>query len=376
MASITPLRTSLSVTAWVAWRVGKRQWICRNHDVQVGNVGTFWEQNVDIRVIQVLLGHSKLETTTLYTRIATNTIRAVMSPLVMPFGATDDEAERYLAAFQQGLQELGWTKGRNVTLEIRYLEGQLDRSTPVASDLVGLSIDVLVTEGSQVIQDARKVAGTIPIVMVRVGDAVGAGFAASLARPGGNLTGMSLYATEQGEKRLELLKEILPRLVDVAMLWNPKNPSQRLQAKNIEVAAAGLKIHLRSLPVRESGDFEPYIQDAARAGAQAFITLDDVLIQSQRARIVELAMRQRLPVVGEFKEFTDAGALMTYSADSAALWHRAASYVDRILKGAKPADLPVELPTRFQLVINLKTAKALGLTVPDKLLATADEVIE
>jgi putative ABC transport system substrate-binding protein len=296
--------------------------------------------------------------------------------VLMPFGASDEEAKRYLAAFQQGLQELGWTEGRNVTLEIGYLEGQLDRSTPVASDLVGLSIDVLVTEGSQVIQDARKVAGTIPIVMVRVGDAVGAGFAASLARPGGNLTGMSLYATEQGEKRLELLMEILPRLVDVAMLWNPKNPSQRLQAKNIEVAAAGFKIHLRSLPVRESGDFEAYIQDAARAGTQAFITLDDVLIQSQRARIVELAMRQRLPVVGEFKEFADAGALMTYSADSAALWHRAASYVDRILKGAKPADLPVELPTRFELVINLKTAKTLGLQVPDKLLALADEVIE
>jgi putative ABC transport system substrate-binding protein len=160
------------------------------------------------------------------------------------------------------------------------------------------------------------------------------------------------------------------------MLWNPKNPSQRLQAPNIEVAAAGFKIQLRSLPIPESGDFEAQIQDAARAGAQAFITLDDVLIESQRARIVELAMQQRLPVVGEFKALTNAGALMTYSADAAAMWHRAASYVDRILKGAKPADLPVELPTRFQLVINLKTAKALGLTVPDKLLATADEVVE
>jgi putative tryptophan/tyrosine transport system substrate-binding protein len=296
--------------------------------------------------------------------------------VLMPFGASDDEAKRYLAAFQQGLQELGWTKGRNVTLEIRYVEGQLDRSTPLTSELVGLSIDVLVTEGSQVIQGARKVAGTIPIVMARVGDAVGAGFVTSLARPGGNLTGLSLYATEQGGKRLELLKEILPGLVDVAMLWNPKNPSQRLQAQNIEVAAARFKIQLRSLPFPESGDFEAQIQDAARAGAQAFITLDDVLIQSQRARIVELAMQQRLPVVSEFKAFTNDGALMTYSADAAAMWHRAANYVDRILKGAKPADLPVELPTRFQLVINLKTAKALGLTVPDKLLATADEVIE
>jgi putative tryptophan/tyrosine transport system substrate-binding protein len=166
--------------------------------------------------------------------------------------ASDVEAKRYLAAFRKGLQELGWTEGRNLALEIRCLDGQLDGSTPLVSNLVRRCVDAIVTEGSQVVQAAREVTSTIPIVMVRIGDAVGAGFAASLARPGGNLTGMSLYATEQGEKRLELLKEILPELTRVTMLWNPKNPSQRFQSKNIGAAALRLNIQLRSLPVPES----------------------------------------------------------------------------------------------------------------------------
>jgi len=296
--------------------------------------------------------------------------------VLIPFTATDVEAKRYMAALRRGLRELGWAEGRDIGLETRYLNGQLDRTTALVSELIGLGVEILVTEGSQVVQAAREVTSTIPIVFVRVGDAVGARFAASLSRPGGNLTGLSLYATEQGEKRLELLREILPGLTKVAMLWNPKNSSQRLQAKKIEAAATVLTIELRSLPVPESGDVEVCVQEAAQTGAQALITLDDVLIQSHRAQILDLALRRKLPVVGEFRAFVDAGALMSYSADAGAMWHRAASFVDRILRGAKPSELPVELPTQFQLIVNLKTAKELGINVPPAFLARADEVIE
>lgn len=296
--------------------------------------------------------------------------------VLIPFTATDAEAKRYMAALRQGLRELGWAEGRDVGLEVRYLNGQLDRTTAVVSELMGLDVEILVTEGSQVVQAAREVTGTIPIIFARVGDAVGAKFAASLARPGGNLTGLSLYATEQGEKRLEILSEILPGLTKAAMLWNSKNASQRLQAKKIEAAATVLTIELRSFAVPECGDFEVCVHEAAQTGAQALITLDDALIQSHRAQIIGLALQRKLPVVGEFRASVDAGALMSYSADAGAMWHRAASFVDRILRGAKPSELPVELPTQFQLIVNLKTARELGINVPAAILARADEVIE
>jgi len=296
--------------------------------------------------------------------------------VLIPFTATDAEAKRYMAALRQGLRELGWAEGRDVGLEVRYLNGQLDRTTAVVSELMGLDVEILVTEGSQVVQAAREVTGTIPIIFVRVGDAVGAKFAASLARPGGNLTGLSLYATEQGEKRLEILSEILPGLTKAAMLWNSKNASQRLQAKKIEAAATVLTIELRSFAVPECGDFEVCVHEAAQTGAQALITLDDALIQSHRAQIIGLALQRKLPVVGEFRASVDAGALMSYSADAGAMWHRAASFVDRILRGAKPSELPVELPTQFQLIVNLKTARELGINVPPAILTRADEVIE
>jgi putative ABC transport system substrate-binding protein len=295
--------------------------------------------------------------------------------VLMPFAAGNAEARSYLSAFQQALRELGWIEGRNLAVETRFAE-ELNRLPNLAMELVTANVDVLVTEGTQPSQAARKATSSIPIVMARIGDAVGAGLVSSLAHPGGNVTGMSLMATEQGSKRLELLKEMLPTLSRVAVLSNPKNASQILQIKEMEAAAPVLKIEFQSVPVTNAADLEKYIRDAAHGGAQAFVTLDDALIQSLERRIVELATQQRLPVMGEFKSSADDGALMSYSANIIAMWRRAAIYVDKILKGAKPDDLPVELPTRFQLVINLKTAKAIGLTVPPLMLTRADEVIE
>jgi len=295
--------------------------------------------------------------------------------VLMPFAAGNAEARSYLSAFQQALRDLGWIEGRNLAVETRFAE-ELNRLPNLAMELVTAKVDVLVTEGTQPSQAARKATSNIPVVMARIGDAVGAGLVSSLAHPGANVTGMSLMATEQGSKRLELLKEMLPTLSRVAVLSNPKNASQILQIKEIEAAARVLKIEFQSVPVTNASDLEKYVRDAAHGGAQAFVTLDDALIQSLVRRIVELATQQRLPVMGEFKSSADDGALMSYSADIIAMWRRAATYVDKILKGAKPDDLPVELPTRFELVINLKTAKTLGIVVPDKLLSTADKVIE
>jgi putative tryptophan/tyrosine transport system substrate-binding protein len=197
-----------------------------------------------------------------------------------------------------------------------------------------------------------------------------------LARPGGNVTGLTLVATEQASKRLELLKDILPSLSRVAILWNANNASNRLQVKDIETGARLLGVQIQSMGVRDTSDIEKDLLAAAQSRAEALITMDDLLIQFNRARIIEIAMQQRLPVVSEFRPLTEAGALMSYGPSLVSMWLRTAVYVDKIFRGAKPADLPVEQPTRFELLLNLKTAKALGLTLPPTLLATADEVIE
>jgi ABC-type uncharacterized transport system substrate-binding protein len=289
---------------------------------------------------------------------------------------SDTEWLRRVASFTQALHLLGWMEGRNVAFETRYAEGKLDRLPALVAELIQANVDIVVTQGSEPVQAARKATDTIPIVMAAVGDAVGAGFVASLARPGGNVTGLTLVATEQSAKRLELLKEILPRLARVAVLWNSNNVGVRLQVKEVERAAPVLGIQLQSLPVSDAIDLEKALQAAAQAGAEALITIDDLLIIGHRVRIVDLAMRWRLPVMAEFKPLASAGALMSYAPDQIDMWWRAAGYVDKIFKGAKPADLPVEQPTKFELVINLKSAKALGIAVPPTLLATADEVIE
>ena len=220
---------------------------------------------------------------------------------------------------------------------------------------------MIVTNAAQPVEAARKATSTVPIVMASVGDALGAGYIASLAHPGGNITGLTLVATEQSTKRLELIKEISQGMVRVAVLWNGNASGHRLQMKEMEPAALKLGIKLQSIPIQAAEEIDAALRAATRSNAQAIVTMDDPIIQSRRARIVEFATRQRMLVMGEFRSMADAGALMSYGPNQVDMWRRAAAYVDKIFKGAKPANLPVEQPIKFELVINLKTAKSLGL---------------
>jgi ABC-type uncharacterized transport system substrate-binding protein len=281
-----------------------------------------------------------------------------------------------IAAFRTGLKERGWTEDRNVKLEFRYAGSKLDQLPILAADLVRANVDLIVTGGTESIQAASKASASIPIIMTTIGDPVGAGVVASLARPGGNVTGLSLYATELSAKRVELLKEVLPKLTRVAVLWNPNNASVVLKFKEIEAAAKSLNIQVRSLPIREAGDIEKMLRPAELDRAEAVITTEDALQVTHRTSIVDLATQRKIPVASEFSVLARAGALMSYGPSILDLWRRSADYVDKIFKGAKPADLPVEQPTRFELVINLKTAKAIGFAVPPTMLTRADEVIE
>jgi ABC-type uncharacterized transport system substrate-binding protein len=296
--------------------------------------------------------------------------------VLMPLGQSDPEAQRRVAAFMQALRGVGWSEGQTVALEMRYADGKPERLPALAAELVHANVDVIVTQRAQPIEAARNATGTIPIVMAMVGDALGAGYIASLARPGGNVTGQTLVATEQSARRLALIKQIYPDLIRIAVLWNPDASGQRLQLKEMELAAPVLKVVLQSLPVRNAAEIDPSLRTATQASAQAIVTMDDPFIQSNRARIVEFGMRQNLPVMGEFRPIAAAGGVMSYGPNQVEMWRGAAAYVDKILKGAKPGDLPVQQPAKFELVINLKAAKALGFAVSPTLLAVADEVIE
>jgi putative ABC transport system substrate-binding protein len=290
--------------------------------------------------------------------------------------ASDPEWQRRFDAFKARLQELGWKEGQNVRFESRFADTKPERLPALAAELVQANVDVIVTNAAQPIEAARNATNTIPIVMASVGDAVGAGYIASLARPGGNVTGLTLVSTDQSAKRLQLIKEIVPDLVRITVLWNANASGHRLQLEEMKQAVGGLGIVLQSLPIRNAGEIDSALHAAMQANAQAIVTMDDPLIQSQRARIVEFAMGQRLPVMGEFRPVPEAGGLASYGPNQIDMWRRAAVYVDKIFKGAKPADLPVEQPTKFELVINLKTAKTLGLAIQPGVLAIADEVIE
>jgi putative ABC transport system substrate-binding protein len=242
--------------------------------------------------------------------------------------------------------------------------------------LVRLNVDIIMAAGTLGPLAAKRATSTIPVVMATAGDPVGSGLVTSLARPGGNVTGLSLMAPDLGGKRLELLKEVLPQVSRVGILWNAANPYSALVFNETESAAQMLGIQLQSIEVRSSDDFDSALTAATQHRAGALITVEDPLTVGHRKRIVDFAASNRLPAIYGLKEFVDAGGLISYGANLADLQRRAAGYVDKILKGAKPADLPVEQPTKFELVINLKTAEALGLTVPPSLLAIADEVIE
>jgi ABC-type uncharacterized transport system substrate-binding protein len=280
----------------------------------------------------------------------------------------------WVEALRQGLRELGYVHGQNVVVEFRFTDGTLDQLPQLAEALVQSRVSVILASSSPSAVAAKKATTSVPIVFVNVYDPVELGLVASLGHPGGNITGLSYSAADLGGKRLERLRELVPKLRRVAVLSHPETPSTPKQLEEVEVAARALGIQLQPVPVRSPHDFESAFK--AVSGADGLMPLDVAFFTTHRARLVELAVTSRLPVVYGNREMVEAGGLMSYGVDFADLYRRAATYVDKILKGAKPGDLPVEQPTKFELVINLKTAKALGLTLPPSLLARADQLIQ
>ena len=276
-------------------------------------------------------------------------------------------------AFRQGLRELGYAEGKNIIIEYRYTEGKEGPLPELAVDLVRLKVDVIVTASTPDALVTKQRTGTIPIVMAVSGDPLGSGLVASLARPGGNVTGLTSIASDLSGKRLELLKEVVPRITRLAVLGNPSNVLTASTMRETEVAAQALQVKPQILEVRGPDDFETAFQAATKGRADALIVLPDPVFTGQRRRIVDVAAKSRLAAIFYTKEFVEA---MSYGPNFSDLFRRAATYVDKILKGAKPADLPVEQPTKFELVINLKAAKQIGLTIPPNVLARADKVIK
>jgi len=281
-----------------------------------------------------------------------------------------------LAAFRQGLRELGYVEGQNVVIEYRSADGRAERFPDLARELVRLKVDLVVTRGTPAALAAKHATATIPIVMAASGDPVGTGIAASLAHPGGNVTGLSAVATEIQGKLLQVLRELVPQIARVAFLFNMSNPVAQTQWKEAEPAARLVRLQPQLLDVRTPRDLEPALDAAVRQHSGAVIVSIDALTQANARQIVEAVATRRLPAISREREFVDAGGLMSYGIPYADSYRRATVYVDKIFRGAKPADLPIEQPTRFELVINLKTAKTLGLTVPPSLLLRADRVIE
>jgi putative ABC transport system substrate-binding protein len=278
-------------------------------------------------------------------------------------------------ALRQGLRELGYLEGKNIIIDYRYGEGKSNRLLALANELINLNVDVIVTHGFPPARAVKQATKTIPIVMAVIGDAVGAGLVASLARPGGNITGLTSISSELYGKRLELLKEISPKISHVVILSSETSPATEIAMNEIKVAANALGVQLQTLQVRGPNDFEGAFDASTKGGAGALIVLQGPLTSTYRKRIVELAAKSRLLAAYHESEFTDAGGLMSYGVSYSDMYRRAATYVDKILKGAKPADLPVEQPMKFELVINLKAAKQIGLTIPPNVLARADRVI-
>ena len=281
-----------------------------------------------------------------------------------------------LDAFRSGLQELGYVEGRSFVIEYRSSDDRPERFQDLAAELVRLDVDVIVTKGTQAALAARQATAIIPIVMATSGDPVISGLVASLARPGGNITGLhTIGPPELGGKRLQLLREAVPRTSRVGVLWNPADIYTPLIMRDTERAARTTRVQLKSLEVQRPEGFEPMFEAALLGQVDALIAVEDYLTITDRARIVDFAAMARLPAIYGLREFVDAGGLMSYGTDRRDLFRRAATYVHRILNGAKPADLPVEAPTRFELAINLKTARTLGLTIPESLLKRADYIV-
>jgi ABC-type uncharacterized transport system substrate-binding protein len=279
--------------------------------------------------------------------------------------------------FLQGLRELGWVEGKTIVIEYRWAEGRPDRLPDLVTELVRRKVDVIFAGSNAVAVAAKNATGTIPIVMATGGDPVGQGLVATLARPGGNVTGLSFsVGMDIVGKWLELLKEAVPKVRGVAVLSNPANPGHAPAIENVNVAARSVGVQLQHLEARGPSEFDSAFAAMARERAEALLVLLDPFFGFRRARLSELAAKSRLPAMYGSREYPEAGGLMSYGADFRHSYRRSATYVDKILKGAKPADLPIEQPTKFELVINLNTAKVLGLTIPPSLLLRADQVIE
>jgi len=282
-------------------------------------------------------------------------------------------------AFLQGLRDLGYVEGRNLVIEDRSAEGKFERLPTLAAELVALGVDVILAPGTPAAVAARQATRTLPVVVANAGDPVGSGLVASLARPGGNVTGLSLLSPELVGKCLEHLGQAVPGVGRIAVLWQPgaiPDRTEKEMLREAEVAARALGVQLRFVEARSPADFDRAFSDMAQARAGALAVLTSTMFLIERRRLVALATKHRLPAVYSLREFVDAGGLMSYGANAADLFRRAATYVDKILKGTKPADLPVEQPTKFELVINLKAAQALGITIPQSVLWRADEVIQ
>jgi putative tryptophan/tyrosine transport system substrate-binding protein len=282
----------------------------------------------------------------------------------------------YVEAFQQSLRDLGYIEGQSIALEYRFAEGKLERLPELAAELVHLTMDVLVTAGSPATQAVQHATSTIPIVGVALADPLGTGFAASFARPGGNITGLAFQNADLSTKRLELLTEAVPGVTRVAVLWDSHFPASPSAVRAVEEAARALGVQIHLLEVQGPEDFARVVAAATRERAQALFQVASPLFSTHSETFIDLVAKSRLPATCETRPFVVAGCLMTYGPSFPDMYRRAAYYVDRILKGAKPGDLPIEQPMKFELVINLKTAQALGLTIPPTLLFQADEVIK
>ncbi|MEK6244843.1 MAG: ABC transporter substrate-binding protein [Pseudomonadota bacterium] len=287
---------------------------------------------------------------------------------------TPPRTDHLFQALLTGLRELGYVEGKTVLIE--YRQGGDERLPELAQELVRSKVDLIFAPNPAAAQAARKATATIPIVVAAIGDAVRTGLAASLARPGGNVTGLAALGSNLSGKRLELLKEIVPRLSRVAVLWNPNIPDKVVEWKEMEQPARALKLELLSIEVRAPADFDQAFESARRLRPEALIALGEPLVFTQRGRVIQFAAQARLPAIFNWREAAEEGALIAYGPDISDLYRRSATYIDKILKGAKPGDLPIEEPARFDFVVNRKTANALGVTLPQSILLRADRVIE
>jgi putative ABC transport system substrate-binding protein len=313
-------------------------------------------------------------------QLAVGAIAEAQQPARIPrigilIGSSASSFSARVETFRQRLRELGYVEGKNIVIEYRHAEGKLERLPDLAAELVRLKVDVIVTGGGPTILAAKRASPTMPIVFAGAADPVGDGLVSSLARPGGNITGLSNIAPDLDGKRLELLKEAFPKVARVVFLWQPGGPRGNEPLTGLEVVAKALGLKLQSLEVRSLDDFDSAFARAKRDGAQALITITGPLLNTQQRQVLDFASKNRLPAMYPTSEFVEAGGLMSYAPNYTDLFRRAADFVDKILKGTKPADIPVEQPMKFEFVVNLKTANQIGLTIPPNVLVRADKVI-